>query len=495
MNISLFKSMCASALCITAMATASAKDANIDYPQRLYVINWTEQSSADDILFDRTYGLGDEDGDGIYTGTFRTSTIPMNGLVLQFYAGSICDFDKEEVWGPNVDDQHSVNLYSDMPLEYSLESAEDKTVGFIPVQNYANGFLNVSVDWNVTKDGVHTPLVKISSPDQPKFGFKPNELYIIGDFNGFRIPDNGDPMGAYTLTRSQATEGLLYSAELDIPAGTKEFMIFAPALADRIEAFFGIKDFPGITLCRPSTSEPATFVYYLTEETTASDTAPDGLSIKLRDWAGGKISFTFDAERNRISLSTNDAPVIDGNISLYVKTPTKTSKIEDLSKDEYYSMEEDCEIWGSTADTGVWNASDSWGTPELTVIDLEPIEGKPFRKVYPIVKGGQPLKFIVAKGKKNPITTSFNVYNGYVTVSAYTVGSGESAVNVIKENTDDTILFIDGIVKINEITDIFVYDMSGFKVASAKAASLDLNSLPAGMYIVTAAGKTAKILI
>ena len=429
-------------MAVSVCATISAANTEIACPERIYVVNLGDRSDEAVQPGDMTV-LEDYDSDGVYEGFFE---LPADERpALMFYTIPVDKRDENIAWGPAGGEEGLQDaLYSDLQYGGYLinKTNNGEYPGCFRIINWKGGVLKISVDWNSKRGDLLSPLVTISGGNnQPAFGQLPEELYLIGNFNGYKQPfeENDDLNGAIRISRRAFPYNVCYSADVALPTGDIDMLLYADTYKGPGNAFFGGTIPVPFTLSRASADVAGEITMRAVIAGKYTSELPDDKHIMIRDWNGGTLKLELNLFSDDIHISTMDSPVEMLPEQLYkaVRTSFGTDFVEDSSLESatYYG-DEDCEMWISVSDLPEMNKEDSWGTPEEVTIDMS--DSSPTTsKYFTLVKGGYPIKFIPVKGNDCVATVKYHILNGYVRVMAG-IRNDESGVNTVLPDNNDS---------------------------------------------------------
>lgn len=127
---------------------------------------------------------------------------------------------------------------------------------------------------------------------------------------------------------------------------------------------------------------------------------------------------------------------------------------------------------------------------------------------YDIVTRPEAAPYILVENGKLTTPSTFTVNGKYNDEQGYTPSfsfcggegskvGGAGVAGTVAENSNLSIMPLQGGIRVQaaEATQIEVYDVRAVKVAGTVATSADFNGLAAGIYIVKAGGRTAKVIV
>lgn len=440
---------------------------------------------------ERTFELTDEDMDGVYT-----ADLSLGGRIdpLSLLITTVGKDGKTNKWGSSG--SRLPMLFGDVPYEVDLvcenESENIRINEAAEFQNWKGGDLKISVKWDNFVNGIHYPLLTVVGVGQPDFGVFPENLYLIGDFNDFKLPDSSGNNGAIELPHQPGARTFRYEGSLYVEAGKGDFLIYIPEFGKGKNCFEGIASPVLYTLYRTPDAPQGFFTDDLeTLESLVAGSVPQDGHIRIKDWPGGEMNIYVDFEcASYIAVSSKDAPVLE--IPSTVRTFIKTNGMADSEQGFFSPYANDftsCESWLSLTGDENPSSDDMWGYPADEVIDLSPsISLMMGNWRVPIVKGGYPLKFTCSKAKLASLSVYYDVYGGYARIGV----AAESFVNIVEA---DNFKITNGLIVFDAPTEMAVYSVTGVCMANCRTDRFDLGKLPKGIYVVTAGGKTVKVAI
>lgn len=185
--------------------------------------------------------ITDADGDGIYTGEFEIAEATCE---FKIFLSPDADWsDTNSYYGTS----YQYPMYEGIPYEVGmLTSAEGGNCNF-GATNWAGGTLTVSVNWN-------TKGVSLSGTNQPAAPDIADTLWIIGDFNSWGIPTDGNANGAIKFPSGvKNMYGISFEGDLEVPADTHEFMFYSTTAVGNPK-FWGT-DYPAFQLSTYNTPD------------------------------------------------------------------------------------------------------------------------------------------------------------------------------------------------------------------------------------------------
>ena len=437
--------------------------------------------------------LEDDDSDGIYTGYVR--------LPKSFDQFAVCvntgkGQNSATEWGMKRGDYTKTPfIYSDCPYEVNLISISDYEDELdcitVEMRGEESSELFMSVNWNEYINGVLSPRLSIECKTEPPYGYNPDCMYLIGDFNNFRLPDANGSNGAIQMNKSEGTGLKIFNCELDISdTSTVDMLVYCPKIAFSENVFYGfIQSFP-FTLYKYAVEEDAVFYNDHVALSDGTTNIPEDGHIKLHDLTGNTLNIRINLEIDGyIKISDSEARFLE------IK-PDSRVQFKNVIKGDNGVLTgsclfyENCEAWLSDGAGDSFDSSTSWGAPHDIPIDLgnRPVLYSDLWMI-PCVKNGFPYKFISGKNEFMNMNISINPYNGYAVINGYESSGIEQASENISELT-----YRDGKVTIKYADGITLYSLDGRRLFSCEGDTADLTCLPSGVYIVKSTGRTEKIV-
>lgn len=297
------------------LLTSQAILAAESLPERLYLVgnfnNWTVPNSNPNA---DQYSLTDEDGDGIYEGTF---TIPSGFIEFKIFT-AIGDWSDPSISFGTVEPMD--NMYSDRNW---IVNSVNGYVGNINISNWAGGDLSLRVKY--ISDGEF--LVTGSGSQQPAFPQFSDNIYIIGSFNDFKLPDDTSDNGAIAVPVTDR-EAVIYSGSFDLPQGDVTFKIWCPKSELYPDGkLMGVSN----NLMQDGQNIPLD-LFRADENSNAIVRIYPGVNnLYLKDWNGTSVHISYPAIlENDIFLTSSTAPI---------KAPQKFYALYSIDGAERHVME------------------------------------------------------------------------------------------------------------------------------------------------------------
>lgn len=382
----LYYLLAASALMMPSLSSAAGKE--------LYLVgsfnNWVtpDQWDQPEYAADKQFVLSDEDDDGTFTGDFEIAEGVINFKVFT----EKCDWsDRANVYGMSRGFGSMTDLFSN--ISYSEELVTDDNQGFggsynVEINNWKGGSLHFEVTRNA--DGMNLKLS--GGENQPKVSLYP-EIYLIGEFNNWAVPNGDELNGAVPMTPN-AEKPTIFSVNKDVAAGNSKYAFCVPATPVSKKSFkiYAPQDMPGFNLYNNPEGEAAKLV--INNLKGYSKTA-DYPKLNLLDWAGGDVTFSFNTAYSSCEIYSEDAPKlqeqdfyavlkVDGNSVGVVPMMTLTNGLF-ISTLAMGCDCKDLEMTFTTERSENPSADSIWGIEPSKVYD-----GHSNNDVVRFVKGGSP---------------------------------------------------------------------------------------------------------
>ena len=280
------------ASCLILCMIGSAKAQTPPDNEAFYLVgtmnNWT--TVTENAAADYEYKLTDPDGDGIYTGSFY---IPEGELEFKVFSEP-GDWSEVPYYGYGNfiygwDDSFCV-FNEDNPYNTIILSPGD-TSNNVKIINWKGGVMNISINWIPEFEDNYLPQIcSITGSNQPK---EPpiSNIYIIGDFNNWQLPDAASDNGSvklnyftFSLTaqsyhiEKNFNKGDISIAICKYDESTGEYGYYKPTT----------NDLPFTLYQFASGTNTYSYAYSQRGE-WISTSDPKSLSMNIMDWQGGEI--------------------------------------------------------------------------------------------------------------------------------------------------------------------------------------------------------------
>lgn len=296
-------------LCLVICAIGSSYAQAAPDNDAFYLIGtmngWT--TITDDEAADYEYKLTDPDGDGIYTGSFFIPEGPLEFKVFSTPGG----WNEAEYFGYYGTNDFYV-FKQDIP-DQPISLVNGDSSWNVKIANWQGGIMTISIKWVQNYTGNYTPVISaIKGSGQPEAPVA-TDIYIIGDFNDWRLPDATSENGALKT----AYEGFdllqqVFLLKPDFKAGDIRLAVCKYDKEENEYEFMKLSyffDCP-FTLYKLSVNDSKSITL---NGTWVSSSNPESLAIIIKDWQGGNIGMNIYAR-------------YDGAITAYVYNDTDVIK-------------------------------------------------------------------------------------------------------------------------------------------------------------------------
>ncbi len=315
------------------------------------------------------YPLLDENGDGIYTGTFDISGNSNQEMSFKVF-NKIAGWDNpQDYYGCNL---ISSSLFSDRNVSIYLSS--ETGTSNIYIDNWVGGMITFALN-------SETLVLEISSSTQPVLPPAP-EVYVIGKFNDWKLPRGDSDNGALRLSLSGDAEAYAYTGFVNIPAGEGDIQFYSIRRENVHAGVWGC-DLPAFTVYNFNGEQRDNHLWLQL-------TRPGVKPYSIVNWAGGDMEIHFELNFNLeeawCSVAGKNQPEFPFGDTIYALCDTGEGQRELQEVNSLYNY-----VWCSgpapsiiyTTENSLTPSPEScWGLPEGAVLT----EG-----YNQLVKGGQPL--------------------------------------------------------------------------------------------------------
>ncbi|MDE6408671.1 MAG: hypothetical protein K2K81_00290 [Muribaculaceae bacterium] len=365
---------------------------------------------------DWKYKLTDEDGDGVFTGSFELTKAQNQFAIFS---------EPDANWGDSSIFGNGAPHYLFSSEDYSFDLFSNSTT--ITLANWEGGILNMSIVWeeNANLD-FWAPKATLNAPNQPKKPEVP-EVYVIGDFNNWQYPTANALNGAVRLTEStEYPTGYIINEIRDWDAVSQSKFAFCKKDKDsgNFLVFNGKNNVP-FTLYSFKKENGKTFPNYITNGEFIATSSPADYSFTLKDWQGGKIDFYFESlfsGEEFIGMGGEDTKIMPDPAPLYIiaeyngtkeKYPAEWFNVENYYNFNVWARGENVSIIISTEDSLTPDPANCYGIE--TALSEAGLNYNNRNQLFSLVKGGKPFSM------------DFYPYSG--TLTAY-INYPTSTVNV-----------------------------------------------------------------
>jgi hypothetical protein len=373
-------------------ALGSAAQTADPVPETLYLVGTL---SGADVVYPSEggpeYPLTDADGDGVYTGSFDISA---GDLALRVYA-KFENSDYNFTYGSHLSE--AVPMFDGVEFVTSIVDAFSRDLA---VSNWKGGKLDVSVSWK-------EKAITLTGYNQPEPPAHPTRVYLIGDFNSWQVPEDGNTNGALALGEVEMyLTGMDTQRDVVIPAGASEFKLYT-IYSNGQEKFWGA-DYPEFYLTTSHDSKGDIYVSCANFEIQSSSKIDGVSAFRMKDWntkgiATVRAAFSWPgyswSNISSVTMSSKWAPLspLDRE-TIYIITETdneKTIQGLNLSDTNMYAYStfvgKKGSIIISTEDSLTPAPENCYGLPEDA--DLQDYYDESYSfNYYPLVKGGKPFE-------------------------------------------------------------------------------------------------------
>lgn len=268
------------------------------------------------------YKLTDEDGDGVYAGSFE---IPKGKVSFALFSKPDREWFSDSCYRLRYPDNSY--LFAGEDLTFPLQNGMNAQTN-ITIDNWEGGEMEISVSWEPSAAIVWEPIITITGKNQPARPALP-ELYIIGNFNSWALPTVSSANGAIKVTDyiSYTTSGIIESQQLDFEK--QEVISFGICQFDsntgNYSFFTPNENLPFTLYSAKANNNGDEFIRQGSRSMSGAwDTLneKDKYSMTLKDWQGGKFGLRIDIPFDESRLSeclvyAEDTPFITKPESMY----------------------------------------------------------------------------------------------------------------------------------------------------------------------------------
>lgn len=354
--------------------------------------------------------ITDADGDGIYTGEFE---IAEGTCEFKIFSSPDADWSATDSYYGTLT---QYPMYEGIPYEVSMLTSDNGGYNNFGVTNWAGGTLTVSVNWN-------TRTLSLSGTNQPAPLDIADTLWIIGDFNSWGIPTDGNANGAIKFPSGvKNLSGISFEGDLEVPADTHEFMLYSTTAVGN-PIYWGT-DYPAFQLSTYHKPDGVKTPSGLYMDLIESETAESAKHIRIVDWKGGKIHFSSSMGWNNsldLYLCSNDAPISKfDNKPFYSITSTNgESELNTFTPNANFmnvytqAYGRNCKITLTDEESLTPAPENCYGLADDVNLQQD-LDGNNGKGRYTLVKGGKPFEYSF-KGK-GYLSVTVDLGTGIVTV-------------------------------------------------------------------------------
>lgn len=272
-----------------------------DLPEKIYMVgsfnNWSTPLNTPD----SEYILTDPDGDGVYTGSFKTEDSYMSFKLFT----AVTDWgsgDSKDVYGlASRPFDAPESIYSNAP--YKAEVVSDASIQNGGTQDISVSNLTIGVTINVeaafNTEGI---ALTLSSPDQGEAKYQEG-VVLIGDFNDWQLPASADNLnGAIPAVRDEENP-FVFTIDHDFKAGDISFIVLTTNNYRSFSYYGPQEDQPAFSLKNLKGESPAEF-YSSFRQWSKTRYTP----VNIKDWTGGEITFKYRTDTRRSCTYSAAAP-------------------------------------------------------------------------------------------------------------------------------------------------------------------------------------------
>lgn len=233
------------------------------------------------------YKLTDDDGDEVYTGSFY---IPEGELEFKVFSEP-GGWNEAPYFG--YIGEYGISVFNeDCPNSY-IVLADGNSSYNLRIDNWKGGILTISMIWVQTLMGSYVPeICSIEGSGQPGVP-EASDIYIIGNFNNWRLPDSTSENGAIKSTyRNPSYVEQFYTVVRDFQSG--DISMAVCKYNENTKGYEYLKldsdfDCP-FTLYKLSDND---YKSMGVKGNWVQSSDPESLSINVKDWNGGNISMNI----------------------------------------------------------------------------------------------------------------------------------------------------------------------------------------------------------
>lgn len=375
---------------------------------------------SEDEAADYEYKLTDSDGDGIYTGSFF---IPEGQLEFKVFS-TPGGWNEADYYGFNGDFEFFV--FKEAIPYYSIALSDGLYSNNVNIGNWQGGTMNISINWGKDYYGNDVPMIcAIEGSAQPEAPTA-SDIYIIGDFNEWRLPDaqsdngamktgynNFDYLAQWFSSKHNFKAGDLRITlcKYDTYANEYEFMKLNPYYVCPFTLYkFTVNDLQSVALRG--------------EWVSSSD--PETLAIQVKDWQSGNIGINItDFYDGNVSVYMfNDSDIISEFPSnIYILTEYNGTKeiipVNDLAN--YYfrvwanCYGQDVSILFTSENSENPDPKNCWGI-EKSLVDYGFDDTNTTGTVF-LVKGGKPFSYSFNNYGELYVEVAFSMSQAHVSLT------------------------------------------------------------------------------
>lgn len=303
----LFLSLTAAVGLTSMVATAAA-------PEAYYLVgsmtSWA--TPADGAT---TYALLDEDGDGVYTGTYDLTPCIPNAWdydIFYVFVGVSSWDDVDSIYGRQDDQAQLLGIFSDRTNKFSLTKYNDGGSQNIVLGNEGNGPVTISckLDDNGEME------MQVTAPGWTKAPTPPEEIYLVGDFNDWQFPSGSNSNGALVFRAEDEENPGNFVVSKNFEAGDVSFGLAYKANANA-NVYYAIPPLDEVPFTVLNRADGSLKRYYYTYTVSSGAFKRKGQKFNIRDFHGGNLTFEINTDLNECTYYSESAPALNLPDNMY----------------------------------------------------------------------------------------------------------------------------------------------------------------------------------
>lgn len=391
-------------LCLTSLTAAA------DAPDAYYLVgsinNWTTPNMGG-----TDYPLLDEDGDGVYTGTYDL----VSGNEFKVFT-EVCGWENASAFYGCQEGQSEVPVFSNRTNRVTLYN-NDK--GLDNITPFGSGSGPVTISCKLNENGDME--MEITAPGWAEAPTPPEAIYLVGDFNGWQLPNTNSDNGAYKFTAEDASSPQKFLVKhYFVPEGENlNFgLIYRASGASQFYAITAPYTVP-FTILNESDGSLKRYDYTYTPSYGVFHRK--GQKFQIMDFQGGYLTFEINTDLSKCTYYSESAPALTTPERFYAVININdeimrqsllwdgvTNPSEQLEEIVNLSNVKGKEITlFFTSENSIAPAADKiWGFANDATITRDPSE-------ISLIKGGEPLH--VDFDSETKLKIRLNIYSNVVT--------------------------------------------------------------------------------
>ncbi len=392
-----FFTLCTLVMCSLFTLFASEKPDN----EAFYLVGdfngWGTPDSGTSLM------LTDEDNDGVYTGSFDIAAGSLNFKVFS----KICGWgDSDGYFGYG-----QLFLFGNEPVNIPLY---DSYYSNIEILNWEGGMIDVSIEWveqpieqPTGTEYVWRPKLTLSAPQQPHSPTVP-EVYAIGNFNNWQLPESNNENGAVKLSQeNQFYTGLERRVVAPFEPGVVQIALYVIDPVTHAPMILGIDSPNPFTLYACNDADGIVHRGY--KETSGyplDNVKPKDHAFTINDWKGGTMVIAYDYYYTNGSVipqnfyvSADDTPLLQLPENLYlVVEEDRNQRIREVNTGYMfgagifeYIQGKQTKLTVTSEDSMTPDPANCWGIAET--LEEAGLNASNPSVSLPLVKGGKPFSF------------------------------------------------------------------------------------------------------